>query len=58
MSRVAPARWPERLAGERFRLFQAFKPKERDMDSTTLLIILILVLLIFGGGWYGRGRWF
>jgi hypothetical protein len=33
-------------------------PRSADMDQTTLLIILILVLLIFGGGWYGRGRWF
>jgi hypothetical protein len=35
-----------------------YSPEETDMDQTTLLIILILVLLIFGGGWYGRGRWF
>jgi hypothetical protein len=35
-----------------------YSPQEADMDQTTLLIILILVLLIFGGGWYGRGRWF
>ncbi len=36
----------------------SYSPQETDMDTTTLLIILILVLIIFGGGWYGRGRWF
>jgi len=36
----------------------SYSPEETDMDQTTLLIILILVLIIFGGGWYGRGRWF
>ena len=27
------------------------------LAATTLLIILIVVLLPFGGGFYGRGRW-
>jgi hypothetical protein len=30
---------------------------EENMDTTTLLIILVLVLILFGGGFYGRGRW-
>jgi len=28
------------------------------MDTPTLLIVLIIVLIVFGGGWYGRGRWY
>jgi uncharacterized membrane protein YdfJ with MMPL/SSD domain len=32
--------------------------KERTMDNTTLIIIIIILFLVFGGGWYGRGRWY
>ena len=33
-------------------------PRESNMDTPTLLIIILIVLILFGGGWYGRGRWF
>ena len=32
--------------------------KEGNMDNTTLIIIIIILFLVFGGGWYGRGRWY
>jgi hypothetical protein len=32
--------------------------QERNMDNTTLIILIIILFLVFGGGWYGRGRWF
>ena len=31
---------------------------ELHMDTTTLLIIVLVLVLLFGGGWYGRGRWY
>ncbi|MGC1745132.1 MAG: hypothetical protein WA754_21605 [Pseudolabrys sp.] len=31
---------------------------EVHMDTTTLLIIVLVLVLLFGGGWYGRGRWY
>jgi hypothetical protein len=34
------------------------RPKEPNMDLTTILIIVVVVLLLGGGGWYGRGRWY
>jgi hypothetical protein len=27
------------------------------MDNATLLIVILLILRLFGGGYYGRGRW-
>ncbi len=32
--------------------------KEGTMDNTTLIVIIIILFLVFGGGWYGRGRWY
>ena len=35
----------------------AFIIVEDNMDTTTLLVILVLARMLFGGGLYGRGRW-
>ena len=32
--------------------------KECNMDNTTLLIIILILIFVFGGGYYGRGRWY
>jgi hypothetical protein len=48
----------ETLTGGILRLLFWFDSKEADMDNTTLIIIIVLVLIVFGGGFYGRGRWF
>jgi hypothetical protein len=53
---VAPAEWQR--SGAFFLCSLGLAPLTEDkMDTTTLLIILVLVLILFGGGFYGRGRW-
>ena len=34
------------------------RPKEDDMEPTTLLFLIVVILLVFGVGWYGLGRWY
>lgn len=35
-----------------------FNHQELPMDTTTLLIIIVVLFVLFGGGFYGRGRWY
>jgi hypothetical protein len=34
------------------------RPKEDDMEPTTLLSLIVVIFLVFGVGWYGLGRWY
>ena len=41
-------------------LYNGLSPIFGDSSGWTwaLTIIILVVLVLFGGGWYGRGRWF